>query len=166
MRRSPATKTRHYQERKRGLSPEVAKQYQRIKDEEDELLLDALKRTCPQQVDLVMTPEAGVQFIADFTQLAGAARGRNVVDLEEFRELVQRSGIPYGELTMLQHRLMMHDGFAGKKLMFTMSADGDEESTIRICSHALLGSKTQPRLLRSHGIGYRHSVPLDGSSWV
>ncbi|KAK0301743.1 hypothetical protein LTR01_009185, partial [Friedmanniomyces endolithicus] len=57
MRRSPATKTRHYQERKRGLSPEVAKQYQRIKDEEDELLLDA---------------------IADFTELAGAARRESV----------------------------------------------------------------------------------------
>ncbi|KAK0962774.1 hypothetical protein LTR54_018421, partial [Friedmanniomyces endolithicus] len=35
-----------------GLDPEVAKQYQRIKDDEDELLLDA---------------------IADFTELAGAA---------------------------------------------------------------------------------------------
>ncbi|KAK0246703.1 hypothetical protein LTS09_018160, partial [Friedmanniomyces endolithicus] len=123
----------------RGLSPEVAKQYHRIKDEEDELLLDALKRTCRQQVDLVMTPEAGVQFIADFTELAGAARGRNVIDLEKFREL---------------HRLMMHDGFAGKKLMFTMSADGDEESTIRICNHALLGSKTQPRLLRYADINF------------
>ncbi|KAK0940818.1 hypothetical protein LTR91_027202, partial [Friedmanniomyces endolithicus] len=56
-----------------GLDPEVAKQYQRIKDDEDELLLDA---------------------IADFTELAGAARGRNVVDLEKFRELVQRLSIP------------------------------------------------------------------------
>ncbi|TKA23498.1 hypothetical protein B0A54_17873 [Friedmanniomyces endolithicus] len=103
----------------RGLSPEVAKQYHRIKDEEDELLLDALKRTCRQQVDLVMTPEAGVQFIADFTELAGAARGRNVIDLEKFRD-----------------------------------ADGDEESTIRICNHALLGSKTQPRLLRYADINF------------
>ncbi|KAK1020645.1 hypothetical protein LTS16_026950, partial [Friedmanniomyces endolithicus] len=116
-----------------GLDPEVAKQYQRIKDDEDELLLDA---------------------IADFTELAGAARGRNVVDLEKFRELVQRLSIPYGELTMLQHRLMMHDGFAGKKLMFSMSAGGDEESTIRTCNHALLGSKTQPRLLRYADINF------------
>ncbi|KAK0253755.1 hypothetical protein LTR35_018353, partial [Friedmanniomyces endolithicus] len=55
---------------------------------------------------------------------------------------------------MLQHRLMMHDGFAGKKQMFSMSADGDEESTIRICNHALLRSKTQPRLLRYANINF------------
>ncbi|KAK1091949.1 hypothetical protein LTR48_005300, partial [Friedmanniomyces endolithicus] len=154
MRRSPATKDRHYQERKRGLNAEEAKQHRNWKDYESAQLLNALKRSCREDPTLVMTPKAGAQFIADFAELAGAARGRNVVDLDKYRELVRRSGIPHDELTMLQSLLMAYDGFAGKKLLFTRSADGDEEATIRICNHALLGSKTQPGILRSAEINF------------
>ncbi|KAK0993967.1 hypothetical protein LTR91_007738 [Friedmanniomyces endolithicus] len=154
MRRAPTTRAKQSRERTRGLNPEGAQKYRDWQKIENAVLLNNLKRMCRQDIGLIMTPEAGVQFVAEFAELADAARGRNVVDLEKFGELVRRSDIPYGELSMLQHMLMHYDGFAGKKLMFTMSADGDEESTIRICNHALLNSKTRPRILRSAEINF------------
>ncbi|TKA81279.1 hypothetical protein B0A55_02872 [Friedmanniomyces simplex] len=154
-RKSPATRAKTARERKWGLTPEEAKEHEALKERRSSQIYNTIRNTRSKSPDTVMTPEAGVKFVADFAKLADAARGRNVVDLVQYRELVRAAGIPLDEVAALQHWLMFgDDSFVGKKLLFTMSASGYEEATIRICNHALLGSKARPQLLRSAEINF------------
>ena len=104
-----------------------------------------------------ITPEVGVDFLNEFANLAKQTKGKNVVDLKNFKELVVEFGMQDRDLWWLSFMLLRwveEDRILGKKLLFTLSATGNEEATIRILNHALLGNKAQPGLLRSSEILY------------
>ncbi|KAK4949361.1 hypothetical protein LTR10_011979 [Elasticomyces elasticus] len=156
MRKAPATYNKQRRERIKGLSLEEAKRQQKYKDLERNFYYNVIDGVAKQAQNMIMTAESGSQFIADFNKLASEARGKNVVDLERFGALVQASGIPWGEMDYLQ-QILMHrseDRYLGKKLLFTMSANGREESTIRVCNHALSLHKIRPQALRASEIAY------------
>lgn len=100
----------------------------------------------------------GVDFLNEFATLVVEAKGKNVVHEGKFNDLVRRLGLDGPGLMWLVRCLLQYneeDKILGKKLLFTLSATGSEEATIRIMSHALLGhSKAQPNTLRSSEILY------------
>ncbi|KAK0838112.1 hypothetical protein LTS02_017835 [Friedmanniomyces endolithicus] len=94
-----------------------------------------------------VTAEAAVEFVNDFAELAPeTAWGKNVAEVGRFKALVEEHGFPMNIVSALALPLA--------KLLFTLSACGDEEVTIRICSHGLLGHKAHPNLPQSSEINY------------
>ncbi|KAK4546668.1 hypothetical protein LTR36_001886 [Oleoguttula mirabilis] len=104
-----------------------------------------------------MTPDAGVEFLNEFATLTAGVKGKNVVDVAKFKGLVKEYELGARDLWALAFMLLRwveEDRALGKKLLFTLSAAGHEEATMRILNHALLGNKTQPNLLRSSEVLY------------
>lgn len=106
-----------------------------------------------------MNGRQGVDFLNDFDQLAQAYKGRSTVDKDRLAALCEQYGFhPRGTdlfiLCLLLRRSKEEDQALGKKLMYTLSAMGNEEATIRIMSHALLGYKHTPQVLKASEILY------------
>lgn len=154
--RAPSTRGRARRAEEYALTPEEVRKRSEWKAHQSSMHYRTI-RDLQQRGFVKMTPDAGVAFLNGFAELAAQARGRNVVDVKQFQDLVETHALSSTELWLLSTMLLRsveEDQELGKKLLFTLSTTGNEEATMRILNHALLGNKTQPGLLRSSEILY------------
>ncbi|KAF2768032.1 hypothetical protein EJ03DRAFT_337171 [Teratosphaeria nubilosa] len=101
-----------------------------------------------------MNGDTAISFLTEFVALERSQRGRTVLDIARYRDMVQRHGLTQRDQYIMSRCLLKHDKnsddrITGRKMIFTASAAGHEEATIRILSNALLGSKAQKWLLKN-----------------
>lgn len=152
-RKAPSTYAKARREEARVLTPGAARERKKLIDFKANAITSILSKASG--AFQVMNPASAAAFMQDFEKLVEQHKGRNV-DKSKFEALVKESGLPGIDLyylTLILLKLRDHK-YLGKKLLFALSFTGSEEATIAICSHALLGSKITPNLLRSAEIVY------------
>ncbi|KAK3676148.1 hypothetical protein LTR78_003898 [Recurvomyces mirabilis] len=152
-RKAPSTYAKARQEKSQVLTATGAKERKALNEHNASAVTDILANL--PQAFRVMTAARAAAFLQDFEKLVARHMGRNV-NKTEFQALVKESGLPMQDLFNLNLILVNvpGDNYLGKKLMFALSVAGLEDATISICSHALLGNKVRPNLLRSAEIVY------------
>ncbi|KAK4561716.1 hypothetical protein LTR86_004395 [Recurvomyces mirabilis] len=167
-RKAPSTYAKARKEKSQVLTATGAKERKALNEHNASAVTDILANL--PQAFRVMTVASATAFLRDFEKLVARHMGRNV-NKTEFQALVKESGLPMQDLFQLNLILVNvpGDNYLGKKLMFALSVAGSEDATISICSHALLGNKVRPNLLRSAEIvyarGHLKQLARDGKSY-
>ncbi|TKA29854.1 hypothetical protein B0A50_03218 [Salinomyces thailandicus] len=156
----------------RALTPEAARVKRRIENDISRRY-HMILRAAALGLPITATPERCAEFLNELDLLANRHTRKLVVDLAEFNDLTRGFGLDDDDQWCLSMMLLRApidaDRLLGKKLLFTSSANGHEEATIRILNHALLGNKAQPGLLRSNEIlqarGQLRKIARSGESY-
>jgi TPR repeat protein len=163
-RRAPSTRETHYYREPAalvGLDAEDAKEYKDLKQRKHDLVIE-LRRAKIQEAFLEgrfsMTADQVSEFMAAFEEMSKHISMRvGAAPPETFNQLVEAAGASEQDLMfltmmLLQNKKDINDKYWGRRLLYTLSAAGFIEATIRIMTHALLQHKQQPGALRNAGV--------------
>jgi len=155
--RAPSTRSKVRRAASRPLTPKQ-RESKRNLEVDDSLELWRTMDSFRKHGLLHCDPNAVVDFMTAFAQLAYEARGSNDVDLERYRQHLQELYVNEATVMICARKLLQSPRadhrLLGKKLLFTLSRNGFEEATVRILNHAMLQEKTNAGALRSSEIVY------------
>ena len=171
-RKSPTTYKKERRLEPFPLSPKQ-RQARRELEEYDGLWLWNRVADFQQRAFLNVSPDIAVDFMTRFADLASGPIRTNHVNLEKYNELRDEMVMRDSDVMVLARLLMQNrkqeNKDLGKRLLFTLCANGHEEATIRILMHAILAEKTKKNTLRSSEIvyarGHLREIARSGTSY-